>query len=362
MTQLPPLRFKPARDSAFRRELHAEVEQYLRERGGHRHANVWLHVKCVALAALAALMYAMALQATAAMPFTLWFIASLFAAMLLGMNWLHDGAHRALFRSPWWNRVAARAAGIAVGIDTRYWTIRHVHFHHNYANIEAYDLDIEPNPFLRQTPFHAWAPQYRYQHLYWPLVAALSLPYLVWYSDWLDFFGLTPAGARDRSGWPGRVVFLACKLVHVLLVLALPLWALHGAGIAWFVVPVAYLLGQMLASCFLVAMILGTHWAEVDFFQAGQDGSMPHDWYEHAFLTACDWTPRPRWLGYFFGGLHLHLTHHLFPTYSHRHYPALAAIVADVAARHQLRYRNLGYRQLFASQQVFLKAMGREPG
>ncbi len=362
MKRLAPLRFKPARDSAFRRELHAGAEQVLREQGGHRFADAWLHAKCAALALLALACYTAALRSAGALPFTLWFAASLFAAMLLAMNWLHDGAHHALFRSQRLNRMAVRIAGIAVGIDTHFWTIRHVHFHHTYANIDGYDLDIEPNPFLRQTPFQAWAPQYRYQHLYWPLVAALSLPYLAWYSDWADCFGATQAGMHGRAGWRGKVAFLGWKLAHVLAVFVLPLCALHGTAINWLVVPGAYLLGQMLASCFLVATILGTHWAEVEFFQPGQDGQMPHDWYQHAFRTACDWTPRPRWLGYLMGGLNHHLTHHLFPTYSHRHYPALAALVAALAARHQLGYRNLGYRQLFTSQQTFLKSMGRDPG
>ncbi len=86
---------------------------------------------------------------------------------------------------------------------------------------------------------------------------------------------------------------------------------------------------------------------------------MAHDWHLHAFLTSCDWSPRPRWLGFWMGGLNHHLTHHLFPTVSHRHYPALAAMVEEVSARHQLGYRNLNYRQLVASQQQFLKSMGR---
>ena len=358
MSRLPPLRYQSARDCAARRELHAGLEQHLRSAGETRFANAALHAKAALLALASALCYAMALRASQGLPFTLWFAASLFCAMLMAMNWLHDAAHNALFRALRWNRVALRLVALAVGIDTHYWTIRHVQFHHTYANIDGYDLDIEPNPFLRQTRFQRWSPQYRYQHLYWPLVAALSLPYLIWYSDWADCFGSTPVTAHARQG---RTAFLAWKLAHVLLVLALPLWVLHGSGIGWTVILLAYLLGQMLASCFLVALILGTHWAEVEFFAPGADGTMPHDWHRHAFLTTCDWTPRPRWLGYWMGGLNHHLTHHLFPTVSHRHYPALAAMVAGVAARHQLGYRNLGYRQLAASQQAFLKSMGRAP-
>ena len=361
MTTLPPLRFRSARDSAFRKELKERVEHTLASANTHRHANWVTGFKAFLIAVLAAAAFASALQATSGWRFALPYIAFLFLAMLLAMNSLHDAAHGALFKRRWPNRLAMRVVSLPIGIDTDFWTIRHVHFHHTYANVEGYDLDIEPNPFLRQTPFHAWAPQYRYQHVYWPMVAALSLPYLNWYGDWADRLGRTPVLAHSTwQGWRGWIVFLAAKAAHVALVLGLPIWALHDNGIAWPVVVACYLAGQMLASCVLVALILGTHWAEVEFFEPG-DGTLPHDWYEHAFLTACDWSPRPQALDHLVGGLNYHLTHHLFPTYSHRHYRLLAPVVAEVAARHGLRYRVLGYSQLIASQQAFLKAMGRKP-
>jgi linoleoyl-CoA desaturase len=237
-----------------------------------------------------------------------------------------------------------------------------VHFHHPFANIDRHDLDIGPNPFLRQTPFQRWLPQFRFQHRYWPLIAALSLPYLCWYSDWADRLGRTKIDARGlRTGWPGWPMFLLAKALHVLLVLAQPMWLLRHHGIGCPMVLAGYLTGQMIASYFLVAMILGTHWAEVDFVKPAADGTVPHTWHEHAFVTSCDWESRPRWLGYWLGGLNHHLTHHIFPTYSHRHYPALATIVAELADKHRLRYRVLRYRRLVALQQQFLKAIGQRP-
>lgn len=362
MSTLPPLRFQPAAGSAFRRELMFEADAYLKSRGTDRFGDGWLALKAAGLAAALVLAYVFALTAGTRWHFVPAYVAFLFLAMALAMNTLHDAAHGALFRSARLNRWWKRLASIPVGIDAGYWTLRHVHFHHTYANVEGYDLDTEPNPFLRQTPFQAWAPQYRYQHLYWPLVAALSLPYLCWYSDWADRFGATKvAGSSGTSGWREWAVFLLSKAAHITLVGVLPALALRQAGIGWWELAGWYLLGQMLASCLLVAMILGTHWAEVEFFQPGADGRMPHTWHEHSFLTTCDWMPEPAWVGYWLGGLNAHLTHHLFPTYSHRHYPALAAIVARLASRHGLVYRELNYSQLIASQQTFLRAMGRRP-
>jgi linoleoyl-CoA desaturase len=157
------------------------------------------------------------------------------------------------------------------------------------------------------------------------------------------------------------LTFFASKAAHVALVLAMPMMAARALDMAWLSVLGLYFLGQFIASCGLVALILGTHWADVSFFKPDAQGQLPHTWHAHSFYTAVDWMPRPKWLGYWLGGLNAHLTHHLFPSYSHRHYPALAKIVASIASEQGLVYRELNYAQLFTAQQRFLKEMGQSP-
>ena len=353
---LPPLRYGRASATSFRADLQVAAKVYLECAGQHRFADWRIIAKIAGLASVCVLLYVVALQASGLGRFALCYVGFHFVAMLLGMNALHDAAHGAVFRSLRWNRWLMRLISIPIGIDPAYWTIRHVHFHHSYANIDGYDLDTDPNPFLRQTPFQRWLPHFRYQHWYWPLIAALSLPYLCWYSDWADHFGKTRLAERiGRRKWAG---FLLTKAGHLSVALLIPIWVFRHGAIGWTDVLGLYLIGQMLASCVLVAMILGTHWAEVDFFEPPAAGVMPHSWHEHAFRTACDWTPQPRWLGFWLGGLNWHLTHHLLPTFSHRHYPALAEVIASLAQRHGLNYRLLSYPALVRSQQKFLRAMG----
>lgn len=147
MTPLPPLRFQPARDSAFRRELRESADAYLAQAGTHRFADWRIWIKSLALAGMTTLLYVLALTATGVAVFMACYVACLVTAMVLAMNSLHDGAHSAMFRSGRWNRLLARLVSVPVGVDTDFWTIRHVHFHHTYANVEGYDLDTEPNPF-----------------------------------------------------------------------------------------------------------------------------------------------------------------------------------------------------------------------
>lgn len=355
-----PLKFQPAAPDALGAELRTRAAAYLHQAQDHRWADLGVFLKGGGLLAGVVLCLAAACRADSAPAFVLPYLGGCVLAMLAAMNVLHDAAHGALFRRSSWNRLVMRVCSLPLGIDTSFWTIRHVHFHHNYPNIEGKDLDIEPNAVLRQTPFHPWRGHYRFQHLYWPLVAALSLPYLNWYADWLDLFGRTPVRAQERRpSWRIWWVFGMAKAVHLGLMMVMPALLLKSHGVGWPIVAATYFGGQMLASCGLVALILGTHWADVAFYRAPVEGRMAHSWHAHAFLTSCDWQPSPRWLGHGLGGLHLHLTHHLFPTYSHRHYAALAAMVREVAQRHGLPYRCLSYPQLLRAQQRFLQAMGR---
>jgi linoleoyl-CoA desaturase len=359
---LVSLTFNKMDKKEFSIELKQQVHEYIEHNKTHRFADLRLGIKIVFLMLLTGALYFFSLQMTTFLSFTLLFMGFMFTAMVLAMNSFHDASHGSIFRTHKFNRWLMALVSIPIGIDPAIWTIRHVHFHHTYPNIEGYDLDIEPNPLLRQTPFHNWAPQHQYQFLYWPLVAAISLPYLCWYSDWIDKLGKTPlvrfSHLQKKSSW---LKFLGLKAAHITLTLLLPMYIFYGSEIVWWHILSVYLFTQMIISCFLVMIILGTHWSDVEFFQPQSNNSIEHSWHHHAFLTACDWQPHPRCLGYWLGGLDLHLTHHLLPGYSHRHYQALAKIVEKTAKKNQLPYRNIRYGQLFKMQQKFLKKMGEKP-
>lgn len=356
------LRFDIEQDKAFAAELKLAARDYLQQRHTHKYADAGFFAKLALLLAIAVFFYCSSMQAKTLIGYALYFVAFMVSAMLLSMNSFHDASHGSVFRRPALNRWLMAFVCIPMGTDPHFWALRHVHFHHTYPNIEHYDLDTEPNPALRQTPFQAWSAQYQYQHLYWPLVAAISLGYLCWVSDWRDRFGKTPlASFSYLNHWRYWLQFFLLKLAHLSLVFFLPLYFLADTEISAWQILAIYLATQAFVSLFLVMSILGTHWADVEFFKADAEGRIPHSWHRHAFLTSCDWQARPAWLNTFLGGLDLHLTHHLLPGYCNRHYRALADIVAQLAQKYELPYRRISYTQLFRLQQVFLKKMGRRP-
>ncbi len=358
MKSLAALEFNKETDKAFADALKKSVQEYLDQRQDHRFANGIFLLKLFLLALAAYGFYFAALDTHSTFTYIIFYCLFFWFAMLLSMNASHDASHGSVFRKPSANRWLMALCSIPMGTDPDYWTLRHVHFHHTYPNIEHYDLDMEPNPALRQAPFHKWAPQYQYQQYYWPLVAAISLTYLCWVSDWLDRFQKTPLQKFSYLKKPGYwLKFFSLKTAHVTLLIVIPALVVN---LALWKILLIYLCAQMLVSAFLVLMILGTHWADVEFFQADSQNRIPHSWHRHAFLTVCDWQPDPRWINYFLGGLDLHLTHHLLPGFCNRHYPELATRIENLAKEFNLPYRKITYPELVKAQQQFLKKMGSQ--
>lgn len=359
---LPPLRYPADGEQQFHRDLQRAAHDYLSRRGDHRFADTAQWLKAGIMLLLCVSCYVFSLMQHSNLTFFIGYLLFMLMAMLLNVCLNHDASHGVFARTPWINRLMSRLVTLPLGLDPDYWRVRHVSFHHVWVNVEHYDLDTEENGIFRQTPFQRWRPHMRWQHLYWPLIAALSLPWLAWVFDWADRCGKTPLAQRQLlRGARGWLLFITSKILHLTLVLAIPLWMAHLHGIDFSVVLMAWLCSQMAASIMVVFLLLGTHWAEAEFYTAGPDGKLPQGWYRHNFATACDWHTRPRWLWQFTGGLNLHLTHHLFPGWHHRHYPALAQIIARLAAQHGMDYRCIGYRELLRRQQTFLRRMGRAP-
>ncbi|ALB63050.1 Linoleoyl-CoA desaturase [Cronobacter condimenti 1330] len=348
-------RHDPALHKAFR----TACQRYLATRRDHRFANPGMWLKLVFLALCGAVCYSLCLTSSGLFAFALCYVGFLFFAMMLVVNVLHDASHNAFCRSARANAWLGRIISVPLGLDADSWQVRHVQFHHPYTNIQGYDPDIDENGVLCQTPFQRWKPVMRYQHLYWPLVTALTFPWYAWYMDWRDRLGETAFTRHlPHPGAKGVMLFLLLKGAHFLLALGLPALTLAGTVSLPGLLAV-YLASQMLVSALFVSLLIGTHWAKGHFYPTPEKKAVPHSPYHHAFATTFDWETRPRLLGYWLGGLNLHLTHHLFPAWSHRHFAALSVIIDEVASQHSLEYRRVSVGDLLRLQRGHLKRMGK---
>ena len=358
--KLRPLAFEH-NESAVHKAIQQAAQCYLSDRNDHRFADGITLCKMVILAVLCLLCYWFSLEQVSGLAFFGCYFGFIFFGMLLMVNVVHDASHNAFFRAGWANVVINRLVTIPLGLDPECWRVRHVIFHHTHTNIAHYDPDIDENGVLRQTPFQRWKPFMRVQHWYWPLVAAMTFPWYIWFVDWLDRAGRTRVTARmSHQGLHGISIFLLGKGAHFALALGIPALVLPDS-ISFLTILSVYLLSQMASSLLFVMIIVGTHWAKANFFEAPDAGKMPHGWYHHNFAATFDWHPRPAWIGFWLGGANLHLTHHLFPNWSHRHYPALSEILREAAIRFDMDYQNLSLRELLRLQHRFLRGMGVKP-
>lgn len=352
-------------DLAFHRELQAAAQRYLQQHNDHRFADLRFYVKSGILILLCLGSYAISLCGNLfslnniSLNFYIFYPIFICFALLLAINIVHDASHNAIFKQATANRWINFWITIPLGLDPDCWRVRHIIFHHAHTNIRYYDLDIEENFLLRQTPYQRWYPFMRWQHIYWPFIAAMTFPALIWGYDWLDRFKFTRVAAKMRhQGSKGIGLFLLSKLLHLIFTIIIPTLLLADTGIGISTILGGYLASQMFASLIFVVLILGTHWAKATFYLAPEQGNMPHGFYTHTFSTTYDWYTRPQWINYWLGGLNLHLTHHLFPHWNHRHYSALAKIIKHTAEKFGMDYHCITATELFRYQQRFLKSMG----
>ncbi|QCJ71470.1 acyl-CoA desaturase [Providencia heimbachae] len=356
---LRPLGYQHRHDQDFRRALNNAAQQYLNDKNDHRFADVHFYLKSLILLLCCLGSYLLAILAPVPGYFFVFYPLFICFALLLAINLVHDASHNAIFKSARANYWLNFWVTIPLGLDPECWRVRHIIFHHAHTNIRHYDLDIEENHVLRQTPYQRWYPFMRAQHLYWPLVAAMTFPALIWFFDWLDRFHFTRVAPHLRhQGNQGVVSFIFAKLLHLFVAIVIPAFMLADTGIGIGTLLLTYLLSQMFASLIFVVLILGTHWAKATFYTPPKEGNMPHGFYTHTFSTTYDWKTKPYWLTYWLGGLNLHLTHHLFPNWNHRHYPALAKIIERTAKQFSMDYHCIDAKALFTYQQRFLKEMG----
>lgn len=330
----PKLDYSNYAETAFYQRLMSEPEAYLTPKGDHYYANNTLICKNLLLLVLCGLCYLLSLQQVTIKLFALYYFGFVMLTMLANIHSQHDTCHNMHFRKPLANRIFGRLVTLPLGVDPHYWRVRHVDY-----------------------------PHIRYQTHYWPFIAGLPLPYIAWVFDWSDQLRKTSLAADNKTltdikGWG---LFLASKILHFTIALIVPMHILVSMGISWYLVLLVYLITPMLSSLFIVCLLLGTHWVDPVFYTAPKNNQIKHGGYHQQFTPCCDWYSSPKIFNELLSGLNLHLTHHLFLGWNHRHYSALMLTVERFAKEYQLSYRRLSYPELLTSQLKFISKMAQKP-
>ncbi|MBK8227664.1 MAG: acyl-CoA desaturase [Flavobacteriales bacterium] len=326
----------PPGSRAFAVNVRSRVHAYFSETGTPLKADGRLAIKVAAMLTV----FLAPLIVVLVVPFTAW--AALLMALVMGigmagigMGVMHDGLHGASSSKPWVNELLGGTMYL-LGSDAFTWKLQHNGAHHTHTNVDEIDQDIDPPDLLR---FSEHAPRWRihrFQHIYsfffYGLLTLVKLGN--------DFFSLARAsrdpGNRSHNFPLHFAGMVSVKLIHLFLFVGLP----------WLLTPFALwqVLIGFLAMHFTCGLILGTVFQLAHVVEGAQQplpdpqGVINNDWAVHELLTTADFAPRSKLLAWYTGGLNFQIEHHLFPYISHLHYPAIAPIVAQVAAEHGLAY------------------------
>ena len=332
------LKLEFGQDKGFQTDLHQRVNQYFEQGGGRSKAGDWrLHLKTAIILTCFAVSYVLLVFVAE----NLW--QGLLLVLLLGLstacigfNIAHDAGHKAYSKTPWVNQIMAWTMDL-VGGSSYMWFWKHAVIHHRYVNITGYDTDIDLGYLGRLSPHQKRLPFHRWQHFYlWFVYGFLAIQW-----EFVGDFKKMIMGGVGKHGFPRPTnhelaVFVAGKATFFTWALLIP-WIFHP----WYAVLFYYGIGVLVLGGFLSIVFQLPHCvAEADFPLPNRDtGRMEKPWAVHQASVTVDYARRSPIVSWLFGGLNFHKEHHLFPTISHVHYPAISSIVEQTCRDHGLAFK-----------------------
>jgi linoleoyl-CoA desaturase len=335
-------------DDGFLSDLRARAEDYLARSGRPSWGGVAMRAKTATILAWQLAAYALLLGfGAASLPLAIVLTLSLALSTVgIGFAVMHDANHGAWSKSRTVNRILGFALDL-VGGSSYVWRFKHNVRHHTYSNIDGLDADLDSGPFLRLAPSQRHRAFHRWQHLYaWPLYGLLAVKWWI-VDDVADLVRGRIGGLPFPRPPPGELALAVLgKMVFFAWSLAVPLLVFRTPWVFAFWLGGSFVVGFVLAVVFQLAHVVPA--AE---FHAALPGSqrMATGWAEHQVRTTVNFAPRNPLLTWYLGGLNHQVEHHLFPTFCHLHYPALAAIVEATCRDHGIPYR---------TERTFLGAIG----
>lgn len=267
----------------------------------------------------------------------------------------HDAGHGSFSRSKAVNELVYHLLfPLFGGLGALHWKNKHNRLHHAAPNVVDKDIDIELWPmamssvaYQRSGRLRRWIQRDLQGYLFWPLTLALaftmraaSIRYLVTHAR---THGIDRAWLADAS----------CLLAHYTLWLVVPALWLGALPVVLFYVGLWAVGGVLLALIFAPAHM---------GMPIVTEATMKEDLWRHQLETTRNLV-LPRWLSWFFVGLHFQVEHHLFPRMPHQQLQRASPIVRSWCARVGAPYQELGYGAAFLDVTRFMHAAWQyEPG
>lgn len=351
------IRYTGDRGKDFHRALNARIEKYLKARGFTRHANFEMWAK--AFFFIGSYMITWALLTFCEMSAMQGILLALLLGFLgtgIALNVGHDASHSNFSRYTFVNDALYWISMSSLGISAYLWKIGHLKSHHVASNVPPYDAGVDVNPIIRYTTLTPWKPFHRYQHLYGPFL------YMTYTFNWVLFRDWKLLLRKSNWGLPMKhhplrfVELAAVKIAYFMAMIALPMkYSSFTPG----QIILGYVVMHAVISLYVSAALFSTHVSELaEIHYADKNGTLPHSFIEHQFLTVTDFSPTSSTANFLVGGFNAHLLHHLYPRLNSIHSPELSKILIEVSEEHGLHYRRTNLFSLVAAHYLYLRRMG----
>jgi len=350
---------KFAASRSFHTELKARINNYFAEAGKSTTGDTSLFIKAVLLTTAFAALYVHLVFLTPPAWLALAECALLgFIGAAIGFNVMHDGAHGSFSKSKWINQFAAFTLNV-MGGNSFMWNMKHNLIHHMYTNVDGVDDDIDAQPWLRLSSTQPRYKLHRFQHLYFWFFYALLFIAWIFFMDYQKYFkGKIGAMPIKKMTATDESVFWGFKALHLGLFVALPIYMV--GFVSWLL---GFLVFMAVAGFTLSIVFQLAHTVEHTAFPMPDEitHKLEDEWAIHQIRTTANFATDNKIISWLVGGLNFQVEHHLFPTISHVHYPALNKIIKQACAEFGVEYNEYPkMRYAVASHVAYLREMGRK--
>jgi linoleoyl-CoA desaturase len=315
--------------------IQTRINDYFKENNCSIKSNWAMHLKI----ATGTLWWLLSYLVIVLLPLTKWefFAVYLFHGMghiFFSFNVGHDALHNAISKSKKINKFWSYSYDL-LGVNTYMWRFMHHRGHHACLNIQGEDMSLETAGFFRLSSHEKRKKMHKYQHLYSFVIYGSYLFYYVFVKDYKYFFSKNNIHLKNkrhsRKEW---VILFMGKFLYLSYMLFIPLYILP---FSW-----SFIVFTFCVTLFMIGIIMSftfqtTHIIDTTTYPKSKKEY--ENYVYHVFETTADYAANNPLANWFFGGLNVHVIHHLRSDICHIHYPALTRIVKATAKEFGVPYR-----------------------